>query len=312
MKYQNEQKKLKALVRDLERELSEGKNQVEALAETNERLREAERICQELVDENRHLRDEMTNWQNRFAEDDEHKNQIADLRQQLDALQTEHARVIENNREIKEKLTAHSETPMISSHVENESTSPTIPRSEEDRVAPLASDFAESSKANDLPIASDGVRETDPPKEARASRKFRNLTGQNWRSRVTFAGAILVISLGAVITLGVLGIKILRTERISNDHADPHETVAGAQAAKLQAPTAVLITAPRIRGTFQTVRPAHVFSEPSENSALVAEIGKGVKLSVVGSRNGWLEIHSKHGRPPGFMRQEEAIRIGSN
>jgi hypothetical protein len=45
---------------------------------------------------------------------------------------------------------------------------------------------------------------------------------------------------------------------------------------------------------------------------LIASIGPGMKLNVVDSSNGWLEIRSKHGRPPGFIRQEAAIKIGQN
>jgi hypothetical protein len=56
---------------------------------------------------------------------------------------------------------------------------------------------------------------------------------------------------------------------------------------------------PRVRGAFRTVRPTQVFSGPSENSALIGNIGEGIKLNVVDSRDGWLEIRSRHGRPPG-------------
>ena len=70
--------------------------------------------------------------------------------------------------------------------------------------------------------------------------------------------------------------------------------------------------APRVRGTFETVRATQVYGGPSENSALIASIGPGMKLNVVDSSNGWLEIRSKHGRPPGFIRQEAAVKIGQN
>jgi len=70
--------------------------------------------------------------------------------------------------------------------------------------------------------------------------------------------------------------------------------------------------APRVRGAFQTVGPTQVFSGPSENSEFIANIGKGIKVNVVDSRDGWLEIRSKHGRPPGFIRQEAAVSIGSD
>jgi hypothetical protein len=69
---------------------------------------------------------------------------------------------------------------------------------------------------------------------------------------------------------------------------------------------------PRVRGTFETVRPTQVYTGPSESSALIGNIGPGMKLNVVDSSNGWLEVRSKHGRPPGFIRQEAAVRIGQN
>jgi hypothetical protein len=34
-------------------------------------------------------------------------------------------------------------------------------------------------------------------------------------------------------------------------------------------------------------------------------------VSVVNRRDGWLEIHSKHGRPPGFIRTEVAARVAA-
>jgi hypothetical protein len=37
-----------------------------------------------------------------------------------------------------------------------------------------------------------------------------------------------------------------------------------------------------------------------------------MKINVVDSRDGWLEIRSKHGRPPGFVRQTAAVRIDQN
>jgi len=43
---------------------------------------------------------------------------------------------------------------------------------------------------------------------------------------------------------------------------------------------------------------------------VVGNIGPGTKLNVVDSSDGWLEIRSKHGRPPGFVRQDAAVRIG--
>jgi len=37
-----------------------------------------------------------------------------------------------------------------------------------------------------------------------------------------------------------------------------------------------------------------------------------VKVNVVNGKDGWLEIHSKHGRPPGFIRRESARAAPQN
>lgn len=60
-------------------------------------------------------------------------------------------------------------------------------------------------------------------------------------------------------------------------------------------------------GTYETIRAASVFEEPSRSARTVASIRQGTKVSVVGSRGEWLEIRSKHGNPPGFIHREDAM-----
>jgi hypothetical protein len=64
--------------------------------------------------------------------------------------------------------------------------------------------------------------------------------------------------------------------------------------------------------SYEIVQPTRVFSAPSEHSQLIANVEPGTRVNVVNSRNGWLEIRSKHGRPPGFIQKTAAIRIGQN
>ncbi|MGZ9220281.1 MAG: SH3 domain-containing protein, partial [Candidatus Binatia bacterium] len=66
------------------------------------------------------------------------------------------------------------------------------------------------------------------------------------------------------------------------------------------------------RGTFETVLATQVYDGPSENAALVASIQAGMKVNVVNSSRGWLEIRSRYGRPPGFIRQDTAVRVAQN
>ena len=66
---------------------------------------------------------------------------------------------------------------------------------------------------------------------------------------------------------------------------------------------------PASLGTYQVVRSSRVYAAPNELSRSLGEIEPGVNVNVVNSRDGWLEIHSKHGRPPGFIRREAAAKI---
>lgn len=58
---------------------------------------------------------------------------------------------------------------------------------------------------------------------------------------------------------------------------------------------------------YQTVRSTSVFEEPSASSRKVGSIGNGSKVRVVGSTGDWLEVRSKQGRPPGFIRRDDAV-----
>jgi hypothetical protein len=58
---------------------------------------------------------------------------------------------------------------------------------------------------------------------------------------------------------------------------------------------------------YETVRSTSVFEEPSASSRKVGSIPNGTKVRVVGSTGDWLEVRSKVGRPPGFIRQDDAV-----
>jgi hypothetical protein len=63
-------------------------------------------------------------------------------------------------------------------------------------------------------------------------------------------------------------------------------------------------------GTYEITQATRVFSAPTEFAQHIGDIEPGLKVSVVNARDGWLEIHSKHGRPPGFIRKEAAAKVG--
>jgi hypothetical protein len=301
-KHQEEQQKLKALVRELEHELSQGNTQLQAVAETQERLQQAERICHELSDENHQLREEITDWQKRCAASEEYQREIGILKQQLDALQSEHDALLQSNRRMEEQLNLQRGFDSSSSG-KDDSVYLMNSQSAEKIAAVLPSDFTGPTHAT-------GQKLADPATSSGKATRVRRFLPSLILPKLRF-GAIIVSAIGAI-AVAVISVQALRTEPPSTAAPAHTETATVEEPAAAASPRPSIEPVPRVRGTFQTVRPTQVFSEPSEDSALVASIAKGVRLNVVDSREGWLEIRSKHGRPPGFIRRDEAVRVSAN
>jgi len=66
-------------------------------------------------------------------------------------------------------------------------------------------------------------------------------------------------------------------------------------------------------GVYATTQPTSVYENPSSASRVLSQIDRGTRLNVVGSTGGWLEVRSKHGNPPGYVRSDDARPIsGAN
>jgi predicted nuclease with TOPRIM domain len=276
-----EQDKLKAQIADLQRELDTGKEKVQELDATCERLAEMERVCQELHEENRRLED-ISRWQGRLAESEETQTYVSTLRQQLDELQTKQAAVSEANSLI-DGLADKSGNPIDLSSADSAAG---VHWANDEEIKPL--------------IQTPGKR----------TRRF---------GMIAATGAIAIV---ATVAVGVLntgshkpsGSKELAvaSEAVSIQQSIPID--AGSKALKRSGPASEANKIPkqirrRVQGTFKITRSTQVYSEPSDTSRLIANIKPGMKINVVDSREGWLEIRSKHGRPPGFVRQAAAVRI---
>jgi chromosome segregation ATPase len=276
-----EQDKLKAQIADLQRELDTGKEKVQELDATCERLAEMERVCQELHEENRRLED-ISRWQERLAESEETQTYVSTLRQQLDELQTKQAAVSEANSLI-DGLADKSGNPI---DLSSDDSAAGVHGANDEEIKPL--------------IQTPGKR----------TRRF---------GMIAATGAIAIV---ATVAVGVLntgshkpsGSKELAvaSEAVSIQQSIPID--AGSKALKRSGPASEANKIPkqirrRVQGTFKITRSTQVYSEPSDTSRLIANIKPGMKINVVDSREGWLEIRSKHGRPPGFVRQAAAVRI---
>lgn len=59
-------------------------------------------------------------------------------------------------------------------------------------------------------------------------------------------------------------------------------------------------------GAYETRDSTPLFEQPSSSSRVVANIPGGTRVDVVNSKGDWLEVHSRRGNPPGFIRRQDA------
>lgn len=62
-------------------------------------------------------------------------------------------------------------------------------------------------------------------------------------------------------------------------------------------------------GTYESARTASVYEAPASSSKIVTQISKGTQVTVVRSVGDWVEIRSKHGNPPGYIRADDVASI---
>jgi len=63
-------------------------------------------------------------------------------------------------------------------------------------------------------------------------------------------------------------------------------------------------------GVYETTRATSVHEDPSSSSRVISQIGGGTRINVASAAGGWLEVRSKRGNPPGYVRADDARPIG--
>jgi hypothetical protein len=64
-------------------------------------------------------------------------------------------------------------------------------------------------------------------------------------------------------------------------------------------------------GLYETTRATTVYEDPSPSARVVSQINKGTRINVVNATGDWLEVRSKHGKPPGFVRADDARMVNT-
>lgn len=62
-------------------------------------------------------------------------------------------------------------------------------------------------------------------------------------------------------------------------------------------------------GVYETVHQTSVYDNPSSQARVISQIRGGTRINVVSSAGDWLEVRSKHGNPPGYVRSNDARPI---
>ena len=213
---------------------------------------------------------------------EETQRQVSTLRQQLEELQTQQVAASEAN-------------SLIDGLDENSGNN---------------IDLSLDDSAARIHVAND--QEIKPPVQTQGKQK--------WRFGIIPATGAIAIA--AAVAVGVLNTSSNELSG-SKEVAVAPETVSIEQSIPIEAPSKTLKRPSpalgenefskqmrkRIQGTFEITRLTQVYSGPSDTSPLIANIEPGMKINVVDSHDGWLEIRSKHGRPSGFVRQAAAVRI---
>jgi hypothetical protein len=62
-------------------------------------------------------------------------------------------------------------------------------------------------------------------------------------------------------------------------------------------------------GAYETTRATSVYENPSPSARVISQIGPRTRINVVSSSGDWLEVRSKRGNPPGYVRSGDARQL---
>jgi hypothetical protein len=333
-----EKQRLEAKIGDLEKELATGSEKIRELGALRERLAESERAQHELREEKRRRDEEIPLWQARAAEGEESSKKLAALQSPYEKLLAEQISIAERQQRFQEDLTEFAR--LIATPSATNGAAKLSPSSTNHHLVYLdtpANDADHDLKPNQRPdplsiVAPEpyvAAAQSEPKPKRRfgifrpliviavvgalAAALWSNSSDQpaSYAAKQNASPVADAEKKPAAMTVssssksGAPETPLTPTVAKANEPA----TAAAKEQASTMKPAKSGKTDTRVAGTYEITRAARVFAAPTEFSQLVGEIEPGLKVNVVNARDGWLEVHSKHGRPPGFIRKEVASRV---
>jgi hypothetical protein len=335
--HREESQKLQARVAELENSLGASAESARRIDSLEQRIRESEKLEQELRAALRQREEELPQWQERLAASDEIKNRLLALQPVYDQLVAKQNSLIEHQREYHGELKSFAQ--FLSASHDGTIAQPIYtyfdPQANQEETMPAQSQISPmtASNASDLTRAPESASAGQVNGDVETAPKTKRGFG-------VFHAVIAVVVGGALAVLfwsqsgdqpvthaakpspvaapaqkpspayipqqaAATAETVASAAQVNNNNADaPVGQIEPAIKAKAQPATRA------VAGTYEVTRGTRVFAAPTEFSQQVGEIEPGLKVNVVNARDGWLEIHSKHGRPPGFIRSDAAARVG--
>lgn len=348
-RHRQEQESRQQRITELERQSAINTEKLTELQTLRDRLTDAEGIHNSLRQEIRRHEEEIPRWQARLAAAEENRQRLAALQAPCDELLSKQAALADRQRQLQEELvsfarlitaaadgTQRPNTPVQALSEESlESNPPPQGSATRPTSAGNFSNLHGSDPAPKLRAVQDPHLEPteNPTPSETGGRRFGilgvllllaaagafgfKLFTDSGRSSSPTAAAIKIAG-SSQAQPPAPGIGAKTQQRALENPPAPIPAGTGAPALKqvtresIGPSTSDNRTAklePASLGTYQVVRSSRVYAAPNELSRSIGEIEPGVNVNVVNNRDGWLEIHSKHGRPPGFIRREAAAKI---
>jgi len=107
-----------------------------------------------------------------------------------------------------------------------------------------------------------------------------------------------------------LGLANREVDRLASSRSQSAAPTASRPPAPAPQPTPAPTRRAAEAGVYETIRATSVHEDPSGSSRVLSQIGPGTRINVVRSTGDWLEVRSKQGNPPGFVRLDDAKFIG--
>jgi uncharacterized protein YlxW (UPF0749 family) len=344
--HRQERESLQQRIAELAQEVSNDREKLAELQTLRDRLAETENIQNSLRDEIRRYEDEIPRWQARIALAEEGRQRLAALQVPCNDLLSKQADLADRQRQLQEELVAFGR--LIAAPAGATQQLNRAPNAEPDiSEEPNASSQASSPRPTSTGSLS-GILDAAPelrtaqnvPPEPTSNTAPTASSGR----RYGILGALLLITSAAVFGFQLF---ISDSEQASNrtataktlDRSAPAQLAEPTMISKTREPSVETAPSPAPRaaaqvkpvtrenpappiidnqtakaeraslGTYRVLRPSRVYAAPNELSRSLGDIEPGINVNVVDARDGWLEIHSKHGRPPGFIRREAAARV---